>query len=76
MQLFIDWHADWIYIFKSSKMKIEENTVIHFDRQTDILYWANKWEVSPSQLFAVFLKTKSNNTRIIKQYLRNLGFAL
>jgi hypothetical protein len=57
-------------------MEPEENSVIRFDRQTDILYWSNKWEVSPSQLFAVFLKLKSNNISLIKQYLRNLGFAL
>jgi hypothetical protein len=57
-------------------MKTEQNTVIHFDRQADILYWSNKWEISPSQLFAVFFKIKTNEIDTIRQYLRNLGFAL
>jgi hypothetical protein len=57
-------------------MKKEEIEVIRFERQTDILYWSNRWEISPSQLFAVFLKIKTNNIGTIQQYLRNLGFAI
>jgi len=57
-------------------MKTEDYAVIHFERQDDILYWSNKWEITPSQLFAVFFKIKTNNTNIVRQYLRNLGFAL
>jgi hypothetical protein len=61
---------------KYAKMKKEENAVIRFDRQTDILYWSNRWEISPSQLLAVFLKIRTNKINIIAQYLRNLGYAL
>jgi hypothetical protein len=57
-------------------MEREQNQVIHFDRQVDILYWSNIWEISPSQLFAVIFKIKTNKIDIIRQYLRNLGFAL
>lgn len=53
-----------------------DSLVIDFSRQDDILYWSNKWEISPTHLFIAFVRTNSNRISELSSWLRNCGFAL
>jgi len=55
---------------------LEKDTTINFGKILEIVYWAKKWEISPTQLLLAFQKTKSNSIAKIKEYLRGKGFAL
>jgi hypothetical protein len=57
-------------------MTEEKQTVINFRNPGDIIYWSKKWEISPDSLFSAYLETKSDKVEPIKNYLRNIGFAL
>jgi hypothetical protein len=57
-------------------MKKEINDIIQFDKPAEVIYWAKKWEISPMKLFSAFMKTKSNSIEVLKNHLRNDGFAL
>jgi hypothetical protein len=55
---------------------LDKDTTINFSRVLEIVYWAKKWEISPTQLLLAFQKTHSNSIAKIKEYLREKGFAL
>lgn len=57
-------------------MNEKKQTVINFRNPSDVIYWSKKWEISPDSLFSAYLQIRSDKIEPIKNYLRNIGFAL